>query len=158
MVPFDFLNPGLLGSRSRFLRFVKDLSEEDRGYEPLRKMTGPFVLRRLKTDKRIISDLPDKLETVEYIPLSVKQTALYQGELDKLSHMLQEEKSDGIRRKGLVLGAIAKLKQICNHPDEFLGQTRFKPEDSGKFIRLREICEALHERREPVLILPSTGK
>lgn len=149
---FDFLNPGLLGSRSRFLRFVKDLSEEDRGYEPLRKMTGPFVLRRLKTDKHILSDLPDKLETVEYIPLSMKQTALYQGELDKLSHMLKEERSGGIRRKGLVLGAIAKLKQICNHPDEFLGQNRFRPEDSGKFIRLREICEVLLERREPVLV------
>lgn len=74
---FDFLNPGLLGSRMHFLRFVKGLSGEERGYEPLRKMTGPFVLRRLKTDKSIISDLPDKLEMVEYVPLSVKQTALY---------------------------------------------------------------------------------
>lgn len=149
---FDFLNPGLLGSRMHFLRFVKGLSGEERGYEPLRKMTGPFVLRRLKTDKSIISDLPDKLEMVEYVPLSVKQTALYRGELERLSKMLKEEKNGGIRRKGLVLTALAKLKQICNHPDEFLGQDRFKPEDSGKFIRLREICETLHERREPVLI------
>lgn len=149
---FDFLNPGLLGSRLHFNGFMRKLAEKDGGYEPLKRMIAPFLLRRLKTDKSIINDLPEKTEIVEYVPLSARQIALYRKELDTLSRALKTSDPGGIERKGLVLSAISKLKQICNHPDEFLGSSRFKPEDSGKFIRLREICEALYEKREPVLI------
>lgn len=149
---FDFLNPGLLGSRLHFTGFVRELANRESGYEPLKRMIAPFILRRLKTDKSIINDLPEKTEIVEYVPLSARQAALYGKELDLLAQSLRETKSDGIQRKGLVLTAISKLKQICNHPDEFLGSSRFRPEDSGKFIRLREICEALYEKREPVLV------
>jgi non-specific serine/threonine protein kinase len=149
---FDFLNPGLLGSRLHFAGFVRELADRESGYEPLKRMIAPFILRRLKTDKSIINDLPEKTEIVEYVPLSARQAALYGKELDLLAHSLKEAKPDGLQRKGLVLTAISKLKQICNHPDEFLGSSRFKPEDSGKFVRLREICEALYEKREPVLV------
>ena len=149
---FDFLNPGLLGSRLRFRQFVKNLSEGNSDFLPLKRRIAPFLLRRLKTDKKIISDLPDKVEILEYVSLSARQTALYHGELNRLEKMLKTVEHGGIQRKGVVLAAISKLKQICNHPDEFLGGSQYKPEESGKFMRLREICETLYENRERVLV------
>jgi non-specific serine/threonine protein kinase len=147
---FDFLNQGLLGTTKEFTAFTKGLAENAHGYAKLRKMIQPFLLRRLKTDKSIISDLPDKLEMNSYTTLSKKQIALYKQLIGQISKKLEEV--EGIERKGLVLASIMKFKQICNHPDQYLGMEEFKPQHSGKFEQLRDICETIHEKRERVLI------
>lgn len=147
---FDFLNPGLLGTTKEFKEIVKDLKEDLRGYSKLRQVINPFILRRLKTDKSIIKDLPDKIEINAYTALSKKQIALYKELVDELTHKL--EAVDGIQRRGVVLASIMKFKQICNHPDQYLGREEFKPASSGKFEQLAEICETIYEKRERVLI------
>ena len=147
---FDFLNQGLLGTTKEFTDFTKGLAENISGYAKLRKMIQPFILRRLKTDKSIIADLPDKLEMNAYTTLSKKQIALYKQLIEQISKKL--EKAEGIERKGLVLASIMKFKQICNHPDQYLGREEYKSEQSGKFEQLREICKTIYEKRERVLI------
>lgn len=147
---FDFLNQGLLGTGKEFTDFTKGLARHGAGYTRLRKMIQPFMLRRLKTDKSIIADLPDKLEMNAYTTLSQKQIALYRQLLRQIEEKL--ETAEGIERKGLVLASIMKFKQICNHPDHYLGREEFKPEYSGKFEQLREICETIREKRERVLV------
>ena len=147
---FDFLNKGLLGSSPEFKRFCADLSERPEGYARLRAMVAPFMLRRVKTDKRIIADLPEKLETVEHVSLSKKQAVLYRKTVADMERRLEE--TEGIGRKGLVLATITKLKQICNHPDQYLGQQGFAEEASGKLSVLRELCETIRDKRERVLV------
>ncbi len=149
---FDFLNSGLLGTIKEFKSFVKELQAEENteGYAKLRTMTAPFLLRRLKTDRSIISDLPDKIEMKTYTSLSKTQIALYEDFVSSLKVKLME--SEGIQRKGLVLASLLKLKQICNHPDEYLGNNLYDEKESGKFLRLREICEEIYAKHERVLI------
>ncbi|OQX93612.1 MAG: ATP-dependent helicase [Tenericutes bacterium 4572_104] len=147
---FDFLNQGLLGNAKEFKTFTKELSNDGSGYQRLRKMINPFLLRRLKTDKSIIADLPDKIEINEYATLSKRQVVLYKKLVDQISEKLLV--SEGIERKGLVLASIMKFKQICNHPDQYLGREDYKPVQSGKFEQLKEICETIYEKRERVLI------
>ena len=147
---FDFLNQGLLGSPKEFGNLVKELEMDGQGYLPLRKMVSPFILRRLKTDRSIISDLPDKVEVKEYASLSKKQIGLYQKLVDELGEKLRD--SEGIERKGLVLASIMKCKQICNHPDQYLGLETYKKENSGKFETLEQICQTIYEKRERVLL------
>ncbi|MEA2011701.1 MAG: DEAD/DEAH box helicase [Verrucomicrobiota bacterium] len=143
---FDFLNPGLLGNKTEFKKFIKNNDD----LSGLRKVVSPYILRRLKTDKSIISDLPDKIEMNTYSQLSKMQFALYQNEVDKLKEKL--ENAEGIARKGLVLTSLMKFKQICNHPDQFYGNNAFAEKNSGKFKRLREICETIKEKHEKVLV------
>ena len=147
---FDFLNKGLLGSSGEFHDYCKKLEERPEGYAKLKAMISPFMLRRVKTDKEIISDLPDKLEQVDYVGLSKKQTVLYRKYVAELAEKLEE--LSGIQRRGLVLASLTKLKQICNHPDQYLGQTTYDSKESGKFEMLREICETIYEKRERVLV------
>jgi len=147
---FDFINAGLLGNFSEFRKFTKSLSDSGTGYRRLRDMISPFILRRLKTDKTIINDLPDKIEAKEYVPLSKNQIALYRSLVKDLEKTLGE--SEGIERKGVVLSALTKFKQICNHPDQYLGQSEYKEDLSGKFIYLRQLCETIYEKRERVLV------
>ncbi|MBE0450949.1 MAG: DEAD/DEAH box helicase [Clostridia bacterium] len=147
---FDFLNQGLLGTAKEFTDFTKKLNDNAIGYAKIRKMIQPFILRRLKTDKSIIADLPDKLEMNAYTTLSKKQTALYKQLIEQISEKLVV--SEGIERKGLVLSSIMKFKQICNHPDQYLGREDYKSEHSGKFEQLKAICEVIHEKRERVII------
>lgn len=147
---FDFLNKGLLGSAKEFTAFTKELTQDQGGYAKLRKTVNPFILRRLKTDKTIISDLPDKIEIKEYAGLSKKQIGLYQKLVEDITIKLKE--TEGIERKGLVLASIMKFKQICNHPDQYLGQEEYKPQYSGKFEQLEAICETIYEKRERVLV------
>lgn len=147
---FDFLNNGLLGTSKEFTDFSKSLSDNPSGYSKLRKMIQPFMLRRLKTDKTIISDLPNKIEINVYTTLSAKQTALYKQLIDQISKKLDDV--DGMERRGLVLTSITKFKQICNHPDQYLGREEYKPIYSGKFEQLKEICETIYEKRERVLV------
>ena len=147
---FDFVNPGLLGSAEEFGRFAKGLHQSPEGYAKLRRIISPYILRRLKTDKTVISDLPDKVEMKTYASLSKKQLLLYKEMVRDLRETI--ERTEGIQRKGLILSSLMKFKQLCNHPDQYLGTSEYDEEDSGKFERLREICETILEKREKVLV------
>ena len=147
---FDFLNPGLLGSTTRFKEYVKSLQLGEGQFEALRKLVSPYILRRMKTDPKIISDLPEKIETLAYCQLSKEQVKSYQTVVKDLQTGL--ESVDGLSRKGLVLQALMRLKQICNHPSHFYGDNDYKPSHSGKFQRLGQICDELASRQEKVLI------
>lgn len=146
---FDFLNPGLLGNMSQFKK-VADKKDEH-SFGKIRKIITPYILRRLKSDKKIISDLPDKIEMESYSKLSKKQLVLYKKQVDVLRDSLERTAAE-IDRKGLVLASLTRFKQICNHPSHYLGDGDFKETDSGKFERLREICETIKDKRERVLI------
>jgi non-specific serine/threonine protein kinase len=148
---FDFICPGLLGSAKRFQDFVKSLeAREQDQYAPLRKLVQPYILRRLKTDKTIITDLPDKTEVNAYCELSKRQAALYQKAVKELTQSLQTQ--DGIQRKGLVLSYLQRFKQICNHPSQWLGDGQYQTKDSGKLERLQALCEEIASRQEKVLV------
>ena len=148
---FDFLCPGLLGSASKFKRFVKGLDDrhQDR-YAPLRRLVRPYILRRLKTDRAIISDLPDKTEMKAFCGLSKQQAVLYAKSVDELKRAL--EGLEGMKRRGLVLAYLMRFKQICNHPSQLLGDGGYDPAASGKFDRLGAICQEIHSRQEKVLV------
>jgi non-specific serine/threonine protein kinase len=150
---FDFLNPGLLGSNTAFSKFVKSLSKSSDkiNYAPLRRLTQPYILRRLKTDKKIISDLPDKTEVTAWCGLSKNQTALYAKSVEQLAKELKEN-NEGMKRRGLILAYLMRFKQICNHPAQWTGDGDYEPERSGKFDRLREICDEIASRQEKVLV------
>ncbi|MFV2044415.1 MAG: DEAD/DEAH box helicase [Anaerolineales bacterium] len=148
---FEFLNPGLLGTAKQFTGFVKDLADRPHNpYGPLRNLMRPYILRRLKTDKSIIADLPDKTEIKTYCPLARKQAALYAQAVEDLTQLL--EQADGMKRKGLVLSFLMRLKQICNHPSQWLGDGDWAEVDSGKFARLRDIADVAAARQEKALI------
>ncbi|MEX1223126.1 MAG: DEAD/DEAH box helicase, partial [Pirellulales bacterium] len=148
---FDFLSPGLLGSADKFKRFVKQLeSREHDRYLPLRNLVQPYILRRMKTDKTIIADLPDKSEVKAYCGLTKRQTALYQKSVEELAATIDQQ--EGIERRGAVLAFLMRFKQICNHPSQFLGDGEYGAADSGKFNRLVEICEEIASRQEKVLV------
>ena len=148
---FDFLNPGLLGSRKVFQSFVKSLlAREENPFAPLRQLVGPYILRRLKTDREIIGDLPEKTETASYCYLTRAQVKLY-GQVVRTMKREMESAVD-IARRGVVLRSLLRLKQVCNHPSQLLGDGEYRPADSGKFLRLAEICEELAERQERVLV------
>ncbi len=147
---FDFLNPGLLGNINEFKKFSKKLSRNPSGYSRLRKLIRPYILRRLKTDKTVISDLPEKIEMRTYAALSKKQILLYKNLTLEIKETIA--RTDGIQRKGIILSSLMKFKQLCNHPDQYLGTSGYGEKESGKFVRLREICETIYEKREKVLV------
>ncbi|WP_265654548.1 DEAD/DEAH box helicase [Verminephrobacter aporrectodeae] len=148
---FDFICPGLLGSATTFNRFVRRLADNAHvDYAPLRRLVQPYILRRLKSDKRVIADLPDKTEVKAYCALSRLQASLYQQAVEALA--MQIETLDGIARRGVVLAFLMRFKQICNHPSQWLGDGAYRPQDSGKFARLRELTEAVALRQEKVLV------
>ena len=146
---FDFINPGLLGSGKAFTAYAKDLAKRQT-YAPLRSLVRPYILRRLKTDKSVISDLPDKTELKAYCGLSRAQAALYQQAVTEMGQQL--ENTDGMARRGLVLAFLMRFKQICNHSSQWLGDRAWDEKGSGKFTRLRELCEEIAERQEKVLV------
>lgn len=148
---FDFLNPGLLGSGKAFSAFTKRLSSQTHNsYAPLRALVRPYILRRLKTDKSVIGDLPDKTEVKAFCQLTRKQAALYQQSVADLATELA--RADGMKRRGVVLASLMRLKQICNHPSQWLGDGSWSEADSGKLARLREIAEVIAARQEKVLV------
>jgi len=148
---FDFINPGLLGNSQRFKTFVKSLQERTQDqYAPLRRLTQPYILRRLKTDKSIIADLPEKSEIAVWCGLSKIQASLYQRAVNNLAHNL--ENAESIQRRGLVLAALQHFKQICNHPAQFTGDRDYTPNKSGKFQRLIQLCAEIASRQEKALI------
>ncbi len=148
---FDFLNPGLLGSVKEFKAFSTRLKKEPTRYKQLKKVISPFILRRMKTDKTIAPDLPEKVEMKTFPQLSKRQVVLYTDFVKQLEIKLFETGQD-IQRKGLILSSLIKFKQICNHPDQYLGTGEFDPKESGKFIRLGELCETIYAKRERVLV------
>jgi non-specific serine/threonine protein kinase len=148
---FDFLNPGLLGSAKGFAQYAKGLAERQHNpYGPLRSLVRPYILRRLKTDKSIIADLPDKTEMKIYCGLTPRQAALYEQSVRELAGLL--DTSDGIQRRGVILAFLMRLKQICNHPSQWLGDNGYDGADSGKFQRLADICQELAQRQERALV------
>ncbi len=148
---FDFLCPGLLGTLKQFDAFARALEGRPAdGFAPLRALARPYILRRLKTDPAVISDLPDKTEVKAFCPLTRKQAALYQESVEELKRRL--DRLDGIERRGAILAFLLRLKQICNHPAQWLGTGDYAPEVSGKFERLREIAEEIASRQEKVLV------
>ena len=148
---FDFINPGLLGSAKEFTGYMRRLADRPGNpYAPLRDLVRPYMLRRLKTDKSVIADLPEKTEVKAFCQLSRKQAALYQQAVKELAAQIAG--AEGIRRKGLVLAFLMRFKQICNHPSQWLGDGVWAEEDSGKWARLRELCEVIAAKQEKTLV------
>ncbi len=149
---FDFCSPGLLGTAAEFKKFVKRLNKQQdtQAFGSLRRLVRPYILRRMKTDPSIAPDLPEKTEMRTECGLSKKQAVLYERTVKELAHRLKT--ADGIARRGLVLSTLMQLKQICNHPDQYLKGTEFLADDSGKFVRLALLCEPIAERQEKALV------
>ena len=148
---FDFLNPGLLGGPVEFSAAVKRLTQAERGYASLKQLVRPYLLRRMKTDPAVAPDLPNKTELTAYCALNKRQASLYQRAVTALAKELASAE-DQIQRQGVVLGALIKLKQICNHPSLWSGDKTYAPEDSGKLDRLGEIAREIAARQEKMLI------
>jgi SNF2 family DNA or RNA helicase len=148
----DFLNPGLLGSselfRTRYAIPVERYGQTEPA-ERLRAITRPYLLRRLKTDPTIIDDLPEKIEIKQYCRLTTEQASLYQSIVDDMMEKI--ENTEGIERRGNVLAAMAKLKQVCNHPAQLLHDRSPVGTRSGKVIRLEEILEEILAEGDRVL-------
>lgn len=149
----EFLNPGLLGSRNSFKNnFYKPIqvySNPD-AVNKLKALTGPFILRRLKTDKSIISDLPEKMEMKDYCTLTKEQASLYKAVVDDM--LKQVEQAEGINRRGLVLATLMKLKQVCNHPAQFAKDNSSIADRSGKLQRLKDMLVQTRELKERTLV------
>ena len=146
---FDFTHPGFLGSDKAFAKFAKQLAAQEH-FGPLRNLVRPYILRRMKTDKLVIADLPDKIELKAWCHLSAKQAALYQQAVQDLKRALAD--AAGIGRKGVVLASLMRFKQICNHPSQWLGDCAWEAEASGKFARLRELVEVIAAKQEKLLV------
>ena len=152
---FDFTNKGYLGSMKYFMQHFSSPIERKNDQIALgrfKTITDPFILRHLKTDKSIISDLPEKIEQDCFIALGKEQTALYQNVVDQMMKALSGVEEKSIERKGLVLKMITALKQVCNHPSQFLKKEDYRPQLSGKSGRLLELLSSIYENNEKVLI------
>jgi uncharacterized Zn finger protein len=149
----DFVYPGYLGPAKTF---TEEFAEPIQVYHDreragiFRKITAPFILRRLKTDKSVINDLPEKIEHNRYCSLTGEQAGLYQNVVDNALNAI--EGAEGIQRRGMVLKMITALKQICNHPDNFLKKGKADPAISGKSQMLMEVLDSIHEAGEKTLL------
>ncbi len=151
---FDFTNKSYLGTQKKFTEEFASPIEKDRDQAALdrfRKLTGPFILRRLKTDKTIISDLPDKVESNRYSALSKEQASLYQSTVDSIMEDLNSA-DEGIERKGIIFKLLNALKQICNSPAQFLNHPQAETSESGKLATFIEIMREAMAAEEKVLI------
>lgn len=165
---FDFLNPGLLDTTANFNRYLADPG----AHALLRQIVRPYILRRLKTDRAIIADLPDKIEKMSHCALTKKQVVFYNEVINNLADGLKKAKSktrnmDSItqnanatdmRRRGLILTTLLRLKQICDHPVLLPDAGEYTPADSGKFQRLAEICSEIASRHEKVIVFTQFRK
>ena len=151
---FNFLNPGYLGKEAQFRKAFEVPINKDNNMAKsatLKKLVEPFILRRVKTDKRIIDDLPDKIEQKMYCTLTPEQASLYEAVVKDVTEQLNE--AEGIQRKGLILSTLLRLKQICNHPAQFLQDgSAFTAERSHKLQRLGEMLEEVIDSGESALI------
>lgn len=149
----DYTNKGYLGSLTDFNRqFAVPIQvyQNQEKVDTFRKITQPFILRRVKTDRNIIKDLPDKIENNEYCSLTKEQAAIYQNVVDNIMEKVKEE--EGINRKGLIFKLLTALKQICNHPYQFLKKGKPHAQLSGKSMLLLSILENIYENNEKTLI------
>jgi hypothetical protein len=146
---FDFLLPGLLGSARRFGEEAKRMDREG-NYATLRRLVGPYILRRLKTDPNVIDDLPEKTEMTAWCPLTRVQAVMYQEAVEDLARKLDE--AEGMSRRGTILAYLLRFKQICNHPSHWLGDGAWQRDASGKLMRLLEIAGEVGERQEKMLV------
>jgi SNF2 family DNA or RNA helicase len=126
------------------------VQRDEAAAQRLQRLTGPFLLRRVKTDKSIIADLPDKVEMKVFCTLTKEQASLYAAVVKELEASLDD--SEGIQRKGQILGALSKLKQVCNHPAQFLGDNSSIPDRSGKLARLTELLDEVLQEGDRALI------
>ncbi len=154
---FDFLNPGLLGSAKSFAEDIGQLKKKNGSLAPLRRVTSPYILRRLKTDKSIISSLPDKVETTLYACLTREQAEAYQQVTNKIAQIVNNNGFDQDGSRALkMMQYILVLKQLCNHPDQagFVAKNgiKFDPRRSGKFRSVGELCQEISSRQEKVLV------
>ena len=149
---FDFLNPGLLGGARDFTRYTKKLAQsaEPGAFAPLRQLVRPYILRRLKSDRSVIADLPDKTEMRALCALTKRQAVLYEQAVRDLAEKLAN--LEGIERRGAVLATLMRLKQLCNHPAQWLGGGDYAPAESGKFQRLAELAAEIASRQEKALV------
>jgi SNF2 family DNA or RNA helicase len=150
----EFLNPGFLGSQAGFKRnfFIPIQAERDQeAARRLKDITAPFILRRLKTDTSIISDLPEKMEMKTYCTLTKEQASLYAAVLEDIAEAM-EETEEGIQRKGIILSALTRLKQVCNHPAQFLKDNSAVSGRSGKLARITEMLDTVLENGEKALV------
>ena len=150
-----FLNPGFLGTQSGFRQdFALPIEryQDPLATQRLKGLVGPFVLRRLKTDSSIIQDLPDKLEMKVFCNLTPEQTTLYEAVVKESLERINSADEEGIQRRGVVLGALMRLKQVCNHPAQFLNDGSELPGRSGKLNRLGEMLEEAFSVGDRVLI------
>jgi SNF2 family DNA or RNA helicase len=148
----DVLNPGLLGSADTFrARYAIPVERHGNGEAAaqLRRVTRPYLLRRVKTDPTIIDDLPDKIEVTQHYQLTREQASLYRTVVDDMMEKIED--SEGIERRGNVLAAMAKLKQVCNHPAQLLHDGSPVGRRSGKIIRLEEILAEILDEGDRVL-------
>ena len=149
----EFLNAGFLGTQGEFKRrfFIPiQANREVEAAQQLQRLTGPFILRRLKTDPKVITDLPEKNEMKVFCTLTKEQASLYAAVVEEAARAL--EGADGIQRKGVILGTLSKLKQVCNHPAQFLGDNSPIPGRSGKLARLTEMLAEILEVGDRALI------
>ena len=144
---FEFLNPGLLGTEKDFHAMVRDMWDD---YAPLRRLVRPFMLRRVKSDPALLPELPPKTEQPAYCHLTPEQARLYAKEVENLRAVLAEENAQ--TRLMLILPILGRLKQICNHPAQYLGESYYDPAISGKFQRLGHLAEHIHEAGECCLV------
>ncbi|MBA3922364.1 MAG: DEAD/DEAH box helicase, partial [Nostocaceae cyanobacterium] len=151
---FNFLNPGYLGKEAQFRKSFEIPIQKDNDRvksATLKKLVEPLILRRVKTDRSIINDLPDKIEQKLYTNLTKEQASLYEAVVKDVTAQL--ENAEGIQRKGLILSTLMKLKQICNHPTQFLqDDSEFSPERSHKLSRLAEMVEEAISEGESLLV------
>ena len=141
----EFTSPGLLGPAEKFrTSFAVPVERhgDEEAADRLKRLTSPFILRRVKTDRSIISDLPDKIEMKVWCNLTPEQASLYQATVTDMLARIDSAEQD-IERRGLVLATMAKLKQVCNHPAHLLGDGSRLPGRSGKLARLEEICDEI---------------
>ena len=150
---FDFINKGYLFGLKKFKdQFARpiELDRDKHALERFRKITAPFIMRRVKTDKTIIQDLPDKIETNQFCHLTKKQAALYQNVVDEMLEQVQ--KTSAIERKGMILKLLTALKQICNHPSQFLKLEDIKADESGKTQLLLDLLQQIFSSKQKVII------
>ena len=147
---FDFLSPGLLGDEKDFESFSDSLGGDK--MDNLKKVVTPFILRRLKTDKSIINDLPEKVENELMVSLTPEQRVLYNKVVDEYEEALQRKEETGANPLTLAGSTIMKLKMVANHPSQYLGDGEYDEKKSGKFLLLKELCTTIHENREKVLV------
>ncbi len=149
----EFCNPGLLGPAKRFRRRYQEpieVRQDADATAALQRATGPFVLRRLKTDKSIITDLPEKNEMKVWCTLTAEQATLYQAVVEDMMAVIGD--SDGIQRRGNVIAAMTKLKQVCNHPAHLLKDGSRLPGRSGKLARLEELAAEIVDEGDKALV------